>query len=132
LYGRTSWVIIEAMGGILGSAGRRSNPLGSIGVLTGSIGAAFSVVLWIHYFQPETTFLGEYSSQIVYGALGDQLRLLASVFGVMGIIAGIAGGLGGNGTGGTVAALLLGIVGVSYPALAYLNLLEGFVPNPVR
>ena len=119
------------MGGILGSAGRRSNPLGPIGVLTGCIGAIFSVILWLHYFQPETAMLGQYSSQIVYGSMGEQLRLLAAVFGTMGVIAGIAGGLGGNGTGGTVAALLLGIVGVSYPVLDYLNLLENFVPNPV-
>jgi hypothetical protein len=119
------------MGGILGSSGKTSNPLGPIGVITGMLGAACSVILWIHYFQPDTTILGQYSSQIVYGAMGDQLRLLAAVFGLMGIIAGIAGGLGGNGTAGTVTALLLGIVGVSYPALAYLNLLEGIVRNPV-
>jgi hypothetical protein len=120
------------MGGILGSAGRRSNPLGTIGVLTGSLGAAFSVILWLHYFQPDTTLLGQYSNQIVYGDLGNQLVLLAGLFGLMGVIAGIAGGLGGNGTAGTVAALLLGIVGVSYPVLEKLNLLEGIVPNPVR
>jgi integral membrane sensor domain MASE1 len=116
---------------MLGSAGKTSNPLAPIGVLTGAIGSAFSVILWVHHFQPETAILGQYSSQIVYGNLGDQLQLLAALFGLMGIIAGIAGGLGGNGTAGTVASLLLGIVGVSYPALSYLNLLEGFVPNPV-
>ena len=119
------------MGGILGSTGKSSNPLGPIGVLTGSIGAAFSVILWLHYFQPDTQILGQYSGQIAYGTMGEQLRLLAGVFGMMGVVAGIAGGLGGNSSGGTVAALLLGIVGVSYPVLDYLNLLEGFVPNPV-
>jgi hypothetical protein len=131
LYGRPRGVIIVRMGGILGSAGKTSNPLSPIGLITGVIGAAFSVVLWIHYFNPDTAILGQYSTQIASGAMGDQLRLLASVFGVMAIIAGIAGGLGGNGNAGTVGSLLLGIVGVSYPALAYLNLLEGFVPNPV-
>jgi len=118
--------------GIYGSSGRSANPLGGIGVLTGGIGAAFSVILWIHHFNPDTTMLGQYSSQIVYGALGDQLLLLAGVFGLMGVIAGIAGGLGGNGSSTTVAALLLGIVGLSYPALSYLNLVRGYVPNPVR
>ena len=116
------------MSGIFGSSGRSANPLSTIGVLTGGIGAAFSVILWIHHFEPATTILGSYSSQIVYGTMGDQMQLLASVFGLMGIIAGIAGGLGGNGTAGTVASLLLGIIGVSYPALAYLNLIEGLVP----
>jgi hypothetical protein len=119
------------MGGILGSTGKSSNPLAPIGIITGSIGAAFSVILWIHHFQPDTTMLGEYSTQIVYGGLGDQLRLLAAVFGAMGLVAGIAGGLGGNGSAGTVSALLLGIVALSYPVLSYLDIMEGFVPNPV-
>jgi len=120
------------MGGIFGSSGKTVNPLGTIGVLTGAIGAAFSVILWIHHFSPDTTILGAYSSQIVYGSLGDQLRLLAGLFGLMGIISGIVGGLGGNGSGTTVAALLLGIAGVSYPVLNYLSLLESVAPNPVR
>jgi hypothetical protein len=105
--------------------------MGTIGVIVGLIGAAFSAVLWIHHFNPTTTMLGEYSSQIVYGALGDQLQLLAGVFGLMGVIAGISGGLGGNGSSSTVAALLLGIVGLSYPALSYLNMIRGYAPNPV-
>ena len=118
--------------GIYGSSGRSANPLGTVGVLLGAIAAAFSFILWFHYFSPATTILGQYSNQIANGVLGDQLRLLAAVFGLMAIVSGIVGGLGGGGGAGTVGALLLGIVGVSYPALAYLNLLERYVPNPVR
>jgi uncharacterized sodium:solute symporter family permease YidK len=117
--------------GIMGASGKTSNPLGGIGVLTGLVGAICSVILWIHYFNPDTTMLGQYSSQISYGALGDQLKLLAGVFGLLGVIFGIAGGLGGNGSSSTVTALLLGIAGLSFPALSYLNMIRGYAPNPV-
>jgi hypothetical protein len=125
--------IIAAVAGIFGSSGRTANPLGVIGVLTGAIGAAFSVVLWIHHFNPDTTILGSYSAQIAAGGtLADQLRMLAAAFGLMAVLSGIISGLGGRGSGTTVAALLLGIVGLSYPVLTYLNVVTRFVPNPVR
>ena len=118
--------------GIYGSSGSTTNPLGTIGVLTGAIGAAFSVILWIHHFQPDATFLGEYSAQITSGGpLADQLRMLAGFFGLMSVIAGIAGGLGGKGSATSVASLLLGIVALSYPVLSYLEVVTRFAPNPV-
>jgi hypothetical protein len=118
--------------GIYGSSGTQANPLGTIGILTGALGAAFSVILWIHHFQPDATFLGEYSAQIVSGGpLADQLRLLAGFFGLMAVIAGIAGGLGGKGSATTVASLLLGIVALTYPVLSWLNVVTRFAPNPV-
>jgi len=120
------------MGKVFGSSGKTSNPLGSLGVLTGLIGAAFSVVLWIHYYQPATTILGTYSAQIHGGVLGDQMGTLAAVFGAMAVIAGIGGGLGGRGNSTTVASLLLGLVALSYPVLTALNVVERYVPNPVR
>jgi hypothetical protein len=119
------------MGKVFGSSGKTSNPLGSIGVIVGLLGAAFSLALWIHYYQPETTILGTYSAQIHGGVLGDQMSTLAAVLGVMAVIAGIGGGLGGRGNGTTVASLLLGIVALSYPVLTWLNVVRGFVPNPV-
>lgn len=119
------------MGKVFGSSGKTSNPLGTIGVVTGLIGATFSVILWIHYYQPDTTILGTYSSQIAGGVLGDQMRMLAAVFGAMAVIAGIGGGLGGRGSGTTIASLLLGVVALSYPVLIALDVVEGFVPNPV-
>jgi hypothetical protein len=119
--------------GIYSSSGKTANPLGTIGVLTGVIGASFSVILWYHYYVPGTTILGTYSVQITSGGdLGDQLRLLAGVFGLMGIICGIIGGLGGRGGSSTVAALLLGIVGVSFPVLAYLDVITRYAPNPIK
>jgi len=120
------------MGKVFGSSGQTSNPFGTVGVLTGLIGAVFSVLLWIHFYQPDTTILGTYSPQIQNGQLGDQMSMLAAVFGVMAILSGIGGGLGGKGSSTTVASLLLGIVGVSFPVLTALNIVENYVPNPVR
>lgn len=120
------------MGGIFGSSGKSANPLGTIGVLTGALGAAFSVILWYHQYNPDTTILGSYSQQILgNGQVADQIRLLAAIFGLMAIIAAIAGGLGGSGGGATVLALLLGVAALSFPILTALDLVEGFVPNPV-
>ena len=119
--------------GIFGSSGRRANPLVNLGIFVGLIGALISVVLWIYYFEPGTQLLGkEYSAQIVGGAeLADQLRLLAAAFGTMAVIAGIGAGLGGNG-GGAAFAIVLGAVGLSYPILRALDVLKGFVPNPIQ
>jgi hypothetical protein len=121
------------MPGIYGSSGKTANPLGTIGVLVGSIGAAFSVVLWIYRFNPESQLLGKYSVQMAAGGpMASQLGTLALVFGLIAVVVGIAGGLGGRGTGSTVAAILLGIVAMSYPIMNSLHLIERYVPNPVK
>ena len=121
------------MSGMFGSSGHTSNPLGTVGTLVGAIGAAFSVILWIYQFNPDSSLLGTYSIQIANGGpMADQLSTLALVFGAIAVVAGIAGGLGGRGTGSTVASILLGVVALSYPILNALHLVERYVPNPVR
>jgi hypothetical protein len=118
--------------GIYGSSGRTSNPLGSLGVIAGILSLAGSAILWIHYFQPNTTILGRYSEQIAGGGpLADQIRLLSAFLGVIAVVAGIVGGLGGKGSTSTVAAILLGIAGLSYPILTWLNLMSGRIGSPV-
>jgi hypothetical protein len=120
------------MTGIFGSSGKTANPLGTIGVIVGVIGAVFSVLLWIYHFQPESNLLGSYSAQMgPGGAMTSQLGTLALVFGLIAVVVGIAGGLGGRSTGSTVAAILLGIAALSYPILNSLHLIERYVPNPV-
>ncbi|HEY7478256.1 MAG TPA: hypothetical protein VIB62_08465 [Actinomycetota bacterium] len=118
--------------GIYQSSGRVANPFGTIGVMVGVIGAAFSVILWIHHYSPDTTLLGSYSAQISSGSqLADGLSVLAAIFGVMAVFSGIIGGFGGKGSASTVASLLLGVVALSYPVLTALNLVERFAPNPL-
>ena len=98
----------------------------------GAIGAAFSGVLWLYHFNPDSTLLGKYSQQLAAGGqIADQMRLLALVFGAIAVVLGIVAGLGGKGNGTTVMSILLGIVAVSYPVLTALNLVKQYVPNPI-
>lgn len=120
------------MSGIFSSSGKTANPLGTIGVIVGLIGATFSVLLWIYRFQPKSTLLGSYSAQMgPGGVMTSQLGTLALVFGLIAVVVGIAGGLGGRSTGSTVASILLGIVALSYPVLNSLHLVERYAPNPI-
>ena len=117
---------------MFGSSGKASNPLGTVGALVGAIGAGFSVILWIYRFSPDSTILGKYAVQMgPAGTLPGQLGTLALIFGGMAIVLGIIGGLGGRGGASTIASILFGIVGVSYPILNGLNLIQREVPNPV-
>jgi len=119
--------------GIFGSSGRRANPLVNLGMFVGFIGAGISAVLWIYHFEPSAKILGDsLSAQIAAGgSLTDQLRLLAAAFGTMAVIAGIGAGLSGNG-GGAAFAIVLGAIGLSYPVLKALDVVKGFVPNPIQ
>jgi hypothetical protein len=118
--------------GIYQSSGRTANPFGLIGVLVGVIGAAFSVILWIHHYSPDTTLLGSYSAQLSTGGeLAEGLEWLALIFGAMAVGAGIIGGLGGRGGSTTIASLLLGVAALSYPVLSALHLVERYAPNPL-
>src|SRR6266487_6808647 len=104
------------MGGIFGSSGKTVNPAGAVGSLVGAIGAAFSAILWIYHFNPDSTLLGKYSQQLAAGGqMSDQMRLLAFVFGAIAVVLGIVAGLGGKGNGTTVMSILLGIAAMSYP-----------------
>ena len=117
--------------GIYGSSGKTTNPLGGLGVFIGLLSAVCSAVLWVHYFDPATTMFGEVSIRIATGDLASQLTILAATFGLMAVLGGIAGGLGGRGSGTTVAALMLGIVGLSYPVLHWLQVTTGRFGSPV-
>ncbi|HYJ61639.1 MAG TPA: hypothetical protein VE032_09280 [Actinomycetota bacterium] len=117
--------------GIYGSSGRTTNPMGGLGVFVGLLAAGCSAVLWIHYFDPATTLFGDVSVRIATGDLEQQLTVLAATFGLMAVIGGIAGGLGGRGSGTTVASLLLGIVGLSYPVLHWVQNTTGGIGSPV-
>jgi hypothetical protein len=120
------------MGGIFGSSGKTVNPAGTVGSLVGAIGAAFSAILWIYHFNPDSTLLGKYSQQLAAGGqMSDQMRLLAFVFGAIAVVLGIVAGLGGKGGSTTVMSILLGIAALSYPILTALNVVKQYVPNPI-
>lgn len=120
------------MPGMFGSSGKTSNPIGTVGVVVGALGAGFSILLWIYHFRPDSTLLGTYSAQMsAHGTLAGQLGTLAVVFGGIAVVLGIAGGLGGRSTGSTVFSIILGIIALSYPVLNGLHLIERYAPNPL-
>jgi len=133
LSGPLTWGIIgSAMSGIYSSSGKTANPAGTVGVLVGAIGAAFSVILWFYHYNPTATLLGSYSGEVGGGGpLADQLRLLALILGGIAIVLGIVAGLGGKAGSTGIVAILLGVVALSYPIMMALNLITKYTPNPL-
>ncbi|HTG46260.1 MAG TPA: hypothetical protein VK646_01215 [Actinomycetota bacterium] len=120
------------MSGIYSSSGKTANPAGTVGVLVGAIGAAFSVILWFYHYNPTATLLGSYSGEVGGGGpLADQLRLLALILGGIAIVLGIVAGLGGKAGSTGIVAILLGVVALSYPIMMALNLITKYTPNPL-
>ena len=120
------------MSKIYGSSGRQSDPLSNMGVVVGFVAALLAAVLWYYHYQPNSQLLGEYSSRVSAGGdLHEQLRVLSGVLGTMGVIAGIGGSLGGRGRASSVAALIFGVVGLSYWVLTALDVFSRVVPTPL-
>lgn len=114
------------MSALFGSSGRRSNPLGTISIVTGLAAALMSAVLWIYHVHPQSRLLGRYSAEVAAGGqLAQQLTALAAVLGLMAILSSIATSSGGEGGGGYFIGLVLGLVGMSYPLLTWLDVVSG-------
>ncbi|HEV2952278.1 MAG TPA: hypothetical protein VGZ51_09245 [Actinomycetota bacterium] len=108
-----------------GRAGR-SDPIALVSIVAGVAAALASAVLWIYRFAPESRILGKYSADVAGGGpLADQLAALAAVLGLMAILASIMTSTKGQGGGGSFIGLVLGIVGLSYPLLTWLNIVSG-------
>ena len=111
---------------VFGSSGRHANPMGIVSIVTGLAGALASAVLWIYRIEPDSQILGQYSAQVAYGGqLAEQLTALAAVLGLMAVLSSIMTSTGGEGGGGYFIGLILGLVGLSYPLLTWLNILSG-------
>jgi hypothetical protein len=118
--------------GIFQSSGKQQNPAVGLSILAGAVGAAFSLVLWLYAYRPDTGFLGEAGREIAAkGVLHDNLQLLAALFGVIAILASIIASLGGRGRWTTATGLGLGLVALSYPVLSWLNLVTGHINSPI-
>jgi hypothetical protein len=116
------------MAGVFGRSGK-SDPIGLVSIVTGLAAALASAVLWIYRFAPDSRILGRYSAQVASGGqLADQLAALAAVLGVMAILASIMTSTKGEGGGSYFIGLVLGLVGLSYPLLTWLNILS----SPLR
>jgi hypothetical protein len=117
------------MSALFGSSGRRTNPLGAVSIVTGIGAALTSAVLWIYHVHPESRLLGQYSAELASGGqLAEQLTALAAVLGLMAILSSIATSGGGEGGGGYFIGFVLGLFGLSYPLLTWLDV----VSRPLR
>ena len=114
------------MPGVFGSSGKRSDPLGVVSVVTGIAAALAGAVLWIYRVSPDSQILGRYSAEVASGGpLAEQLTALAGVLGLMAVLSSIMTSSSGEGGGSYFIGLVLGLAGLSYPVLSWLNVLSG-------
>jgi hypothetical protein len=114
------------MAGVFRSSGRRSNPMGVVSVLAGAAAAIASAVLWIYRVEPGSQILGQYSAEVAAGGqLAEQLTALAAVLGLMAVLGSILTSSSGEGGGGYFVGLVLGLGGLSYPLLTWLDVISG-------
>jgi hypothetical protein len=114
------------MAGVFKSSGKRSNPLGVVSIVSGLIAALTSAVLWIYHVAPGSQLMGSYSAEIAAGGqLAEQLTALAAVLGLMAVLASIATSSSGEGGGSYFMGLVLGLAGLSYPLLTWLDVVSG-------
>jgi hypothetical protein len=112
------------MAKVFGSSGRRTNPLGVLSIMTGLAGAGASAVLWIYRVHPESHLLGRYSGDLAIGGqFAQQLAALAAVLGLMAILSSIMSSTGGEG-GSYFIGFVLGLVGLSYPVMTWLDMVR--------
>ena len=113
------------MSKVFGSSGRRTNPMGVLSILTGLAGAGASAVLWIYRVHPSSQILGSYSADLAGGGqFAEQLAALAAVLGLMAIISSVMSSSGGSG-GSYFVGFVLGLVGLSYPVMTWLDMVKG-------
>lgn len=91
-------------------------------VITGIAASAASFVLWIYQVAPDSRLLGQYSAEVASGGqLWEQLTALAAVLGLIAVI----GSIMTSSSGGYFLGLVLGLVGLSYPVLSWLDVISG-------
>lgn len=110
------------MAGIYKSSGKHVNPAAGLSILTGAAGAICSLLLWLHSYRTDTTLFGTWSRQIAAnGLLAEQLRVLAVTLGAIAIVSAVLASFGGRGRWTTATGVTLGVIGLSYPVLSWLN-----------
>jgi hypothetical protein len=113
------------MAGVFGSSGRRSNPLGVMAVISGLAASLASGVLWIYQVAPQSQLLGQYSAEVASGGqLAQQLTALAAVLGLIAVLGSVMTSSSGAGGGGYFIGLVLGLIGLSYPLLTWLDVIS--------
>jgi hypothetical protein len=118
------------MAGIYKSSGKHVNPAAGLAIVTGAAGAICSLILWLFAYRPETSFLGQWGREVAaQGLLWEQLKVLAATLGGIGIISAVLASFGGRGRWTTATGVTLGVIGLSYPVLSWLNVVtQNFQP----
>jgi hypothetical protein len=94
--------------------------------VAGRAAALACAVLWIYRIHPGSQILGQYSAEVAAGGqLAEQLTALAAVLGLMAVLASIMTSSSGEGGGSYFMGLVLGLAGLSYPLLTWLNVISG-------
>jgi len=121
------------MAGIYKSSGKHVNPAAGLSILTGGAGAACSLLLWLFAYRPETSFFGSWGQQIANNELlAEQLLVLAVTLGGIGILSAVMASFGGRGRWTTATGVTLGVIGLSFPVLSYLDVVtENLGPGPL-
>lgn len=110
--------------GIYASSGRSRNPFGFLATLIGLVGAASSLVLWTYQLNPTSGLIRSFAARLGPGGLlGDRLSLVAVVCGALAIAVAIVFAMGGKMRASTGAAIALGVLALSYPALSALKVI---------
>lgn len=100
--------------------------MGFVAVVSGLAAALASAVLWIYRVEPGSRILGQFSAEVAAGGqLAEQLTALAAVLGLMAVLGSIMTSSSGEGGGSYFIGLVLGLVGLSYPLLTWLNIISG-------
>jgi len=107
----------------------RGNLLGTVAFLCGVAGAVTTAVLWLYQRSPHSPVLVRYRYEIANGGpLREDLILLAVLFGAVAIVGAILSSMGGPAKASTLASVCLGAFALTYPVMAWLDL----VSTPLR
>jgi hypothetical protein len=106
--------------GIYESSGHTRNPLGTVSVFLGILGAVASVILWAYQYDPDGVLVRSFASRLGPGlGSGDGLMVFATVFGALAVISAVAVSVGGSTRASSVVAIMLGVIALSYPLLSW-------------
>ena len=106
------------------SSGQTRDPLGILALGVGAVAATCGLVMWAFQLDPNGALVRTISARLAAGGLlGDRLELISLIAGAVAIGLGVIASLGGRARGSAVGALVLGVIGVSYPLLSSLDLI---------
>lgn len=116
--------------GIYESSGRTHDPLGIVALGAGAVSAASGLIMWAYQLDPNGALVRSVSARLGAGALlGDRLVMIDLIAGAAAVGLAVIASMGGRAKGTAVAALVLGVIGLSYPILSSLDVIRRPLEN---